>query len=987
LGAVWDETPSAGARYAQGSAAPIPPDWLERLEADSRAAARAEGAPQEVAVSPAPVAVIPAAQLAPAVPEPIVRQAGEIVEMPATEVAVASPVPVAEPAAGPAPAQETAAPVAAPVADPPQPAPPAPAPPVQETLEQRAERLLQDARGLASVGEQAQLAEADAEFEAGIKLLNDLEYAEAQRHFENAVRLNPAHQRAQEQLRKVRALMGVRADRLSEKLRALAQEERVRIQEQIAVLSMALEEARGYEQKGSEVDITVADAGKEQILADQLGSLLEAQTRYRRVREILNWMPPQIELGGERRAVEESLNRIQKKIADKEDEISFLRRQQAAKLAEEQRVRETELFRQRIAKLLEQVAALYYQGEYTAAEKLSLRVLQLDPLNPDAETWKRKARAAYHVEMKEATKEAYEEAKKQSWAAGEEAHIPYGDLLVYPPNWDQISRRAAKTAIGRPVGEEQWKIDIRKRLQRRVSFEFVDTPLQEAIAFLRSLTNVTMILDPRVVEAGPPAINLRVTDMSLELALGWILKLADLDYALKDKAIFISKPTSLQEDVELRIYDVSDLTLSIQDMPGPDLQVQTVDPTDASVSPGIVNPFVQQQAAPQVTAASIKDTIRLHVKPESWDPAQGTSIEERGGKLVVMQRPQVHALIDQLLANFRATQKIMVNVESRFLLLRESGLENIGVEWSGLDPFYSVRSGLDQYGRDIRGLAGDFGDFTSALGAAQPRVSGALNNMPYPGFTKSPNDLDLASFSTVGAIVTRFINFANDQDTISNTQVQNSGLAAQLTVLSDPQYQAFIRALSARENVSTLMTPRLTVYNTQRAHMFVARQKSYISDYEISGDAYDPVIRQFLSGVVLDVRPTVSSDRRYIHMELRPSLTEQEGDMERIYLQVPMFVNVGGATFGYIVILPIQFPNLSIRRIRTTVTCPDGGIIFIGGLYRNVRYNYENGVPFLSDLPVVGRLFRWNVNEKGRSNLAVLVSPKIILFSEEEAKL
>ena len=67
------------------------------------------------------------------------------------------------------------------------------------------------------------------------------------------------------------------------------------------------------------------------------------------------------------------------------------------------------------------------------------------------------------------------------------------------------------------------------------------------------------------------------------------------------------------------------------------------------------------------------------------------------------------------------------------------------------------------------------------------------------------------------------------------------------------QVQAFIRALAVRENSSTLVSPRLTVFNTQRANMFVARQQSYVSDYEISGDSYDPVIRQFLVGVVLDV--------------------------------------------------------------------------------------------------------------------------------------
>jgi type II secretory pathway component GspD/PulD (secretin) len=67
------------------------------------------------------------------------------------------------------------------------------------------------------------------------------------------------------------------------------------------------------------------------------------------------------------------------------------------------------------------------------------------------------------------------------------------------------------------------------------------------------------------------------------------------------------------------------------------------------------------------------------------------------------------------------------------------------------------------------------------------------------------------------------------------------GLSAQITVLDNPQYQAFIKALTMRENTSTLLAPRLTVYNTQRAHMFLAQQSSYVADYDISGDSWDPV--------------------------------------------------------------------------------------------------------------------------------------------------
>lgn len=884
-------------------------------------------------------------------------------------------------------ADKSADAAAAPVADPPTPEP-APVVPVEETPEMRADRLLRESQRLVSVQDQVRIAEAAAEFQTGMKLFQSLRYGEAQKHFQRSAELDPTNMAAQEYGRKCGSLLGSRKDQFSERLAQLEEQDRVRIQEQIAVLMASIEEGRTLEERGDQVDLGVSDLGPEQILADQLDQLRQAELRYRRVKEILNYMPPNFDMPNERRVVDEGIQRVRGKIGAKEEEISFLRRKEAARIAEEQGLRETLLFKQRIQKLQEEVDALYARGEYRSSEKLAIRILQLDPLNAEAESLKRRARTAQHDVEAVTTREDHKEAVTQTWEMGEYNHIPYGDLLTYPTNWDEIAKRPERMTIGQRVAEEQWKVEIRKRLQRKVSFEFVDTPLQEAISFLRSLTNVTMIIDPKVLEAGPPAINLRVTDMSLDLALGWILRLADLDFAFKDKAIFISKSNSLVEDVELRIYDVSDLTLTVQDMPGPELQVQTVDISEGGAA---ANPFVNAAEAPAVTTASVADMIKAHVRPDTWDPAQGTSIEERSGRLIVMQRPQVHSLINQLLDNYRATQKIMVNIEARFLLIRESNLEEVGVEWQGLDNQYlnTASTAAAPGGPKTMngGVKGAYGDLAGIFGGGA---------QPIPGFTKSPSGerwqrRDNATFGTVGAITTGggdMRNYSGDQDTLGTTLGGAAGLNAQLTVLSDPQYQAFLHAVTARESASTLLTPRLTVYNTQRAHMFVAQQYNYISDYEVSGDVMDPVIRQFLAGVVLDVRPTVSSDRRYVTLEMRPAQVSFEDLRLRIMQQNVTLGDAGGGfAITATVFLPIEFPELSIRRVRTTVTVPDGGVLLLGGLHRNVKFTNENGVPFLSDLPVIGRLFRWNVEEKGRSNLSILVSPKIILFQELEQSL
>ena len=103
--------------------------------------------------------------------------------------------------------------------------------------------------------------------------------------------------------------------------------------------------------------------------------------------------------------------------------------------------------------------------------------------------------------------------------------------------------------------EPKWVKEIKKQLEKRLSFDFVDTPLTNVVAFLQNLAGCNMVIDPAVLEGMGPKITLKVTDMKLEPALKWILRLADLDFELKDEVIFITK----WDKQALHLYEVSEL--------------------------------------------------------------------------------------------------------------------------------------------------------------------------------------------------------------------------------------------------------------------------------------------------------------------------------------------------------------------------------------------------------------------------------------------
>lgn len=107
------------------------------------------------------------------------------------------------------------------------------------------------------------------------------------------------------------------------------------------------------------------------------------------------------------------------------------------------------------------------------------------------------------------------------------------------------NQKTGKEETGQENGPnpiEEWEKEIMKKLSRRVSFEFVDTPFVEARSFMQSLANINITVDPEAVEEGldQKTVTLRVTDMDMGTAFKWICRSVGLRYELRDQAIFVT---------------------------------------------------------------------------------------------------------------------------------------------------------------------------------------------------------------------------------------------------------------------------------------------------------------------------------------------------------------------------------------------------------------------------------------------------------------
>jgi general secretion pathway protein D len=220
---------------------------------------------------------------------------------------------------------------------------------------------------------------------------------------------------------------------------------------------------------------------------------------------------------------------------------------------------------------------------------------------------------------------------------------------------------------------------------------------------------------------------------------------------------------------------------------------------------------------------------------------------------------------------------------------------------------------------------------------------------------------------------------------------------------------ALLRATQATRNATVVTAPRVTLFNGQRAYVLVATQLAYVSDISSNtggGDlavGFDPTIDIVSSGVVLDVAATVSADRKYVTLTLRPQLSTLV-DLRSFTFQGQTDAPTDGAGGGggfpgtgdddddnvdtinnsFLPNLAVQQPEVQITEVRTTVSVPDGGTLLLGGQTLAGEVEIEAGTPVLSKIPFLKRLFTNRSMAKDEQVLLILVKPTIIIQREIE---
>lgn len=687
---------------------------------------------------------------------------------------------------------------------------------------------------------------------------------------------------------------------------------------------------------------------------------------------------------------------------------------------------------QRVAELVEQFNTLMDENRFMEAEVLARQAADIAPDLPVVQNMMWKAKYARNLNEQFAIRDMKADGVVAALGSVDRSSIPFDDsnpLQFDIDSWENISRR---TGMGRERQRSAEEVRIANTLRTsKIDLRFDNIPLSEALDIISAQTQIGFYYDrAAMMEEGvtsdtPVSINL-AQPITMESGLNLLLENLNLSWEVRDDVVRITSPRAKSRQAEPVTYYVGDLVMPIPNFiptynmglggalanayanlgygPGgmspagmvggnPGMFASTTAASLANqglaqnLPPGAMSPG---QGGPtlfgggpagmgggiQADFDPLMELIERTIAPDSWEDLGGTGRMqefESNLSLVIYQSQEVHEQIQDLLDQLRRLQDLQITIEVRFITLQDDFFERIGVDFdfqvrdaNPIDP----ATGNPVLNSETNGVFG--------LGAPAGRT---------PQFLP---DGDIAfDQNSFGSAVPQFGGF--DANTAANF-----GFA----ILSDIEVYMMLQAAKGDTRTNILQAPKVTLFNGQTALVNDTSQRPFVTGIiPVVGDfaaAQMPVVVVLNEGTQLSVNAVATDDRRFVRLTLVPFFS-QIGDVEEF-----TFEGSETTTTGTPVVDPtnpdrtlpdgattvrtgstVQLPTFASTSINTTVSVPDGGTVLLGGIKRLQEGRNERGVPMLSNLPFVNRLFKNVGIGRTSQSLMMMVTPRIIIQEEE----
>jgi Flp pilus assembly secretin CpaC len=174
---------------------------------------------------------------------------------------------------------------------------------------------------------------------------------------------------------------------------------------------------------------------------------------------------------------------------------------------------------------------------------------------------------------------------------------------------------------------------------------------------------------------------------------------------------------------------------------------------------------------------------------------------------------------------------------------------------------------------------------------------------------------------------------------------------------------AFITALATDSRVKVLSSPTVLATDNRPARIQVGSEIPVLSSQQVTATTTGVLVNNVQyrnTGVILTIIPQVNS-QGLVHLQVKQEVSD-----------------VGIASFG-----GTGSPSFSTRDAETTAVVQDGETLAIGGIISERKSRDRKGIPYLMDLPVVGRFFATTTDSTDRTELIMLITPHVVRNRDE----
>jgi general secretion pathway protein D len=333
-----------------------------------------------------------------------------------------------------------------------------------------------------------------------------------------------------------------------------------------------------------------------------------------------------------------------------------------------------------------------------------------------------------------------------------------------------------------------------------------------------------------------------------------------------------------------------------------------------------------------------------------WPAGSSIRYIEQIGKLVVANTAENLHAFEKILA-FLNVVPSQIEIEARFVEVRQADLSALGLEWLMTDDWEVAQK------KGMEGLPAD----------QRQRISVAANDTGTArGFTKGNR------FLTSGVGLPSTIGVADELLKVSS-------------FLTNPELTMILHAMEQKGNADLLSAPKVTTQNGIEATIKVVTEYIYPTEFDVTpitgtgagnvativGGVVAPAAFETRDvGVILTVTPEVTPDGQMINLAMTPQVVDEPEWHE--------YGSVYTDSAGNRQTLSMQQPFFKTRQVSTSLMVYNGATVVMGGMINEHRNAVDDKIPFLGDIPLLGRLFRSKYEHSDKRNLLIFVTARLV---------